>query len=51
MRIAPICQPVRVSELFFIKIKELPQITESRIKMSQFRNFCFDIEGAKVRKD
>ena len=40
---APIWIPERLSVLFFIKMKELPQITLNKIKIAQFRAFSFDM--------
>lgn len=48
--VAPICQPVRCSLLFFIRINELPQTSASPMKSAQLVKFCFAMEAAKVRK-
>ncbi len=51
IRMEPICQPFSSLLLSFIKIKELPQITDKTIKIIQLIIFSFFILFAKVQKD
>ena len=46
----PISIPDNSSLAIFIKIKDVPQIRDSEIKMLQLMNLYFDIEVAKVHK-
>src|SRR5438128_1834930 len=50
MRTAPICMPVKCLALSFIRINELPQISESKTNSNQLVKFCLAIVCAKVHK-
>jgi hypothetical protein len=48
MRIVAICQPLNALVLCFIRIKELPQIKESRINIDQLMTLSLFITRRKI---